>query len=112
MNLNTTVGVRAGSQDSYVAFASLADKIISDYHNVPVSSNMPINHPGGTPEATNWQKLNTPDFNSDNIKSVIFTICRSLESLKDCPTFGWAADFDQQEVKLGKIKSELMSLEN
>ena len=54
MDLKAKVGVRAGSSDSYLAFAPLADKIIADYHHIPVPKNMPENHPGGTKEATDW----------------------------------------------------------
>jgi hypothetical protein len=53
MDLNCQVGVRAGSKDSYKAFASLADKILADYHNMPVPDNMPNNHP----HDTTWTKL-------------------------------------------------------
>ena len=41
-----------------------------------------------------------------------FTVSRSLEAMKDCPMFGWASDYEQQEVKLTKIMGVLEKLED
>lgn len=72
-NIDSDIGVYAGSHDSYKTFAPLFDKIIEDYHG----------HKKGTKHSSNmdYKQLNAPALTGDDallIKSTRIRVGRNL----------------------------------
>ena len=76
-NVDSGIGVYAGSHDSYYTFADLFDKVIEDYHkhdkNAKHISNM------------DHTKLNCPPFPEEDAKMIVSTRIRVGRNLADFP---------------------------
>ena len=73
-NLNSGVGVYAGSPDSYVAFAPLMDKVIEDYHG----HGRDAEHIADM----DFTKLNCPAFPEDEDAMILSTRIRVARNLE------------------------------
>jgi hypothetical protein len=76
-NVDSGIGVYAGSHDSYTTFCDLFDKIIEDYHkhdkNAKHVSDM------------DYTKLDCPPFPEEDAKRIVSTRIRVGRNLKDFP---------------------------
>lgn len=75
-NADSSVGVYAGSLDSYTQFPDLFDKIIEDYHGVKF-------HPSEA--GMSADKLEAPPLSEEDGKMIVSTRIRVGRNVKDFP---------------------------
>lgn len=76
-NVDSGIGLYAGSHDSYYTFDGLFDKVIEDYHNHGKTDKHISN--------MNYNELNCPPFTEDEAKMIISTRIRVGRNLADFP---------------------------
>ena len=72
-NVDTAIGIQAGSQDSYSDFSDIFDPIIEDYHQYPKDGTHARN--------LDYTQLRCAPLNSDDAKYIVQTrirVCRNL----------------------------------
>jgi hypothetical protein len=76
-NVDSGIGVYAGSHDSYITFSELFDKVIEDYHKHGKDDKHISN--------MNYQELDCPPFTEDEAAIIISTRIRVGRNLADFP---------------------------
>ena len=76
-NVDSGIGLYAGSNDSYTTFCDLFDKVIEDYHQ----------HPKAAKHVSNmdFKQLSCPPFTADEAAMIISTRIRVGRNLADFP---------------------------
>ena len=96
-NVDSGVGVYAGSHDSYKAFASLLDPIIEEYHG---------HAPGASHESNmNANELNTPQFLLEDEKYIVSTRIRVARNLADYPLGPGLTQQQRKEVEYKVVEA-------
>ena len=91
-NLDSAIGVYAGSHDSYYTFSDLFDKVIEDYHGHKKDDKHVSN--------MNYQELDCPPFSEEDSKMFLGTRMRVMRNLADFPlTPGLSKDQREQIEK-------------
>ena len=76
-NVDSGIGVYAGSHDSYYSFDGLFDKVIEDYHKHGKEDKHTSN--------MNYEELDCPPFSEEEAKMIISTRIRVGRNLADFP---------------------------
>mmetsp|Transcript_27258 Transcript_27258/g.41462 ORF Transcript_27258/g.41462 Transcript_27258/m.41462 type:complete len:142 (-) Transcript_27258:84-509(-) len=76
-NVDSGIGVYAGSHDSYTTFADMFDKIIEDYHTHPKTAKHVSN--------MDFKQLTCPPLSADDASMIISTRIRVGRNLADFP---------------------------
>lgn len=91
VNTDSGIGVYAGSHEAYRVFAPLMDKIIEDYHG-----HKPTDKHVSDMDAN---KLNAPDFPTDEDAMIVSTRIRVARNLADYPLGGGLTVQQRKEVE-------------
>ena len=76
-NTDSSIGLYAGSHDSYTTFAPLFDKVVLDYHKHGKTAKHVSD--------MNASKLNAPPFNEEDSKMIVSTRIRVGRNLAEFP---------------------------
>jgi hypothetical protein len=76
-NVDSGIGVYAGSENSYTVFNELFDKVIEDYHGHGLTDTHKAEDPNG--------KINAPDFPEDEAAMILSTRIRVGRNLDGFP---------------------------
>ena len=87
-NVDSGIGVYAGSHDAYYTFGDLFDKVIEDYHKHGKDAKHVSN--------MNYQELDCPPFNEEDAKMIVSTRIRVGRNLADFP-LGPGVSKDQRD---------------
>lgn len=91
MNIDSGIGVYAGSHDSYNVFEELFDKVIEDYHGHSKTAKH---------QAENYSaKINAPDFPEDEAKMIISTRIRVGRNLANFPLGPGLSNSQREQVE-------------
>lgn len=93
-NVDSGIGVYAGSHDSYNKFSELFDKVIEDYHGHGLTDTHKAEDPNG--------KINAPDFPPDEACMILSTRIRVGRNLAEFP-LGPGLSNEQRESIEGKV---------
>lgn len=112
-NLNSGIGVYAGSPDSYSAFAPLFDKIIEDYHGHKKNDKHPLD--------MDYNNLKCPPFEEDEAAMILSTRIRVARNLAAYPLGAGCDEKQYKEIEKyvttatekfeGELKGKYYSLE-
>ena len=112
-NLDSGIGVYAGSHDAYYAFSDFFDKIIEDYHGHKKTDKHICD--------VDYRNLNCPDFPSDEDAMILSTRIRVARNMAAYPlgsavTFGQRKEIEQHVINAcnkfdGDLKGKYYSLE-
>lgn len=101
-NTDSSIGVYAGSHDSYTAFAPLMDRVVLDYHKHGKSAKHVSD--------MNASKLKAPPFSEEDGKMIVSTRIRVGRNLADYP-LGPGLTGEQRNEIMNKVVTALQTLE-
>ena len=96
-NVDSGIGVYAGSQDSYTTFKDLFDKVIENYHGHGLEDTHKAEDPNG--------KIDAVPFPADEAAMIISTRIRVGRNLADFPLGPGLSDEQRQQIEEKVVKS-------
>lgn len=96
-NVDSGIGVYAGSQDSYTTFRDLFDKVIEDYHGHGLQDTHKAEDPNG--------KIDAVPFPADEAAMILSTRIRVGRNLAEFPLGPGLSDEQRQQIEEKVVKS-------